>query len=47
MQASMARIAKSDQVLFRVIPQFAARSEVVNLKVLQRPTSLAAPTVTL
>jgi hypothetical protein len=46
-QISVARITKCDQVLFRVIPQLAPRSNVVNLEILQRTASLAAPTVTL
>ena len=46
-EISVARITKRDQVLFCVISQLAPRSDVVNLKILQRPASLAAPTVAL
>jgi len=46
-QTSVAPVTKRDQVLFRVIPECAPRSNVVNLEILQRPTPLAAPTVAL
>ena len=45
MQASVARITKCDQVLFCVVPKPAPRLKVVDLKILQRSASLAAPTV--
>jgi len=43
--ALMARITKCDHVFFRVVPKQAPRPDVVNLEILQRPASLAAPTV--
>jgi hypothetical protein len=45
--ASVAAIAQGDQVFLRIIAKSASPLNVVNFKIAQRPTSLAAPSVAL
>jgi hypothetical protein len=47
MLASMAKTTKCDQVFFRIVTKRTAGADVVNLEILQRPASLAPPSVPL